>query len=309
MDRSLNINSIDTDFRAEVIVAGMIESGLKVDDALIVRRKGDKRGVSKDVDRMEYHHPELDSIMEYLYVYTNRQSIYDALPEGLFHQPTGTRRQRTKEDIIHDIKSQRGEEEQARKFFRPFEMILDRVLVETQLYEQKYDKAHLYHNLTNILKEQWNILDHLSTEQALLFIRMVPMLADVIHDLGLIARIMSIILNCPVAIREEKKSKVELINFNDVKLGGWKLGINSVLGGHATYDNPDIAICVGPVSLEEMRLFESNKKNDLILKALIDQMLPFDRNVVVKYETIQSETLFRLSGSEHTAYLGVNTTL
>ncbi len=72
-------------------------------------------------------------------------------------------------------------------------MILDRVLVETQLYEQKYDKAHLHHNLTNILKEQWSILNHLSTEQALLFIRVIPMLAEVVQDLSITAQIMSII--------------------------------------------------------------------------------------------------------------------
>lgn len=309
MDKVVNINAIDTDFRAEVIVAGMIDNGLDVDDALILRRKGDKRGVSKDVDRIQRQHPELDSIMEYLYVYANRKSIYDALPEGLFHQPTGSKRQRTKEDIIHDIKKQRGEENQARKFFQPFEMILDRVLVETQLYEQKYDKAHLHRNLTGILKEQWGILNHLSTEQALLFIKAIPMLAEVVHDLELTAQIMSIILDCPVRIQEAHKSKVALNGTSGMKLGQWKLGINSVLGKDATYDNPDLAIYIGPVGLDQMRLFESNKKNDLILKELISQMILFDRNVIIKYETIHSETLFQLSGGGHTAYLGVNTAL
>jgi len=303
-----DINTIETNFRAEVIASGLIENGFEADKILIVRDKGNKKDVSKDVDKLEYQYSGFN-MMEYLYIYTNRESIYDSLPEGLFHQPSGLKNPRSKEDIIYEIKHQRDNEKLVRKFFQPFEMVFDRILVEAQSYEQKYDKAHFYTNLTDILKEYWDILKHLSTGQALLFIKIIPIIAEVSRDLDLTAKVMSVILNCPVEIEEGEKSRIGLFQKEKVKLGDWKLGVNSILDDEVAYPNLDLVINVGPLNLSQMRLFESNRKNDLILKELISLMIPFDRNTNIRYQTIKSETKFRLSDKGHTAYLGINTTL
>ncbi|WP_165024378.1 type VI secretion system baseplate subunit TssG [Dysgonomonas sp. ZJ279] len=303
-----NINSIESDFRAEAIASGLISNTMDADKVLIIRHKGDKRGVSKDIEKIGNYYSSFD-MMEYLSIYTNRESIYDSLPEGLFHQPSNSKSQKTKDDIIHEIRSHRNEELISRKFFQPFEMAIDKILVDAQAYEQKFDKAYLYSNLTDILKQQWTIVKHLSTRQALLFIKIIPILSEVSRDLDLIARVMGLILDCPVSICEGRKSKLELTPERKVKLKEWSLGINSVLGDSVEYENPDLVITVGPINLDKMKLFESKKKNDLILEELINLTIPFDRNVIIKYKLHESETKFRLSGKDHTAYLGINTTL
>ncbi|MDU1906447.1 MAG: type VI secretion system baseplate subunit TssG [Dysgonomonas sp.] len=303
-----DINTLDTNFRAEVIASGMIENGLDPDKLLIVRHKGNKKEVSKDVDKTEYQYSYFD-MMEYLYIYTNRESIYDSLPEGLFHLTSSSGKQRTKEDIINEIRVQRDKEKLIRKFFHPFEIAIDKILIEAQAYEQKYDKAHFYSNLTDIVKEYWDILKYLNTGQALLFIKVVSIIDKIPGNLDLTANAMSVILNCPVSISEGEKSKLYLDNKDRVKLKNWKLGINSVLGNSVKYGAPDLVINIGPVSLSQMKLFEVNQTNELILNELINLMIPFNRNTVIKYETVKSDSRFRLSGKDHTAYLGINTRL
>lgn len=304
----MDINTIETNFRAEVVASALIEEGQEPEKILIYRHKGDKKDVSKDIDKLAFCHSGFD-MMEYLHIHVNRNGIYESLPEGLFHETSGYGKANTKEDIIRDIKEQREKESLIRRFFQPFEMILDNVLIEAQAYEQKYDKIHFYDNLAGVIKEYWDILRYLSTGQALLFIKAVPVIAEASRDLSLTANIISMILDCSVSVREDRKSDVELEPGDCIKLREWKLGINSVLDKGTRNAAPDITVSIGPVDLGQMRLFESNRNNDLILKELLNLTVPFNRNISINYRTIQSETKFRLSGEGHTAYLGVNTTL
>ena len=302
------VNTLETDFRAEVIAAGLIATGKEADRTLIVRQRGHKRHVSKDIGRIENDYSVYD-MMEYLYIYTNRFGIYDSLPEGIFHQSQQTRKQKTKDDIIRQIRSNRNEEFFARRFFQPFEMVFDKLLVAAQQYEQKFDKAYFHSNLTEIFEDQWDILRHLTLGQALLFIRIIPVIAEVSQSKDLCQKVMAIILGFEVTIHEGKKSWTKLETRDRGKLGQWKLGYNSIVGNAAESDDRDLIITVGPLKPQEMKLFESGKVNDLILKELIDIVLPFDRNKQIKYRISKEESKFRLSGKTHKAYLGINTTL
>ncbi len=102
-------NRLDTDYRAEVVAAGLIGAGMDAGKILIVREKGDKRHVSKDVSGLRQGFSQED-LMEYLYISTNRTSIYDAIPENIFHQPLNTAGKKTQEDVIDEIKRHRQEE-------------------------------------------------------------------------------------------------------------------------------------------------------------------------------------------------------
>lgn len=308
MEKLTEINSVDTDYRAEVVASGLIEAGYDTDKVMLVRQKGDKRAVSKDVDRIDTFYSNYD-MLEYLYIYTHRASIYKSLPENLFHRPFTSNRQKTKEDVIHEIRTQREEEKYVRKFFQPFEMALDKILVQANAYERRYDKVHFYSDLTGVLNDYWEVLQYMSTGQALLFIKSIPLFSKVARDLDLMAEVISVVLDCPITIEEAGQSSLELESQDRVKLKDWKLDVNSVLGKSTIYENPDIVIHIGPVGVNEMTLFGHGKKNDLVLKGMVDLLVPFDRHVTFKYQTLRSEAGFRLSGKNHTAYLGINTTL
>lgn len=303
-----SLNTLDTDFRTEAIVAGLVENGPDEDRAVIIRQRGNKRNVSKDIHKVEYIYSNHD-LLEYLYVYTNRSGIYDSLPEGIFHQPESSIHQRDAEDIISKIRSQRYEENQARHFFQPFEIAIDQILVGAQLYEQKFDKAHIHDNLREIFKEQWHILQYMTLKQALLFIRIIPSIGEILQSYSRMATAIGIILGCPVSIREGQKSRLELSSDEKNGLGQCRLGVNFVLGRSVESSVPDLDITVGPVSTDEMKSFQSNGSNKQILTKLIDMFVPFDRNKNINYKLFNTHAKFRLSGKGHTAYLGINTKL
>jgi hypothetical protein len=304
------VNTVETDYRAETLVAGLMENGADVSNTLIIREKGDMRGVAKDIRKIEKQYAASGfDLVEYLCVYTHRDGIYDALPEGIFHQTAGTRKQKSKEEILHEIKTYREEEFFARKYFQPFEMILDKALADALVHEQRYHRPHLYNHLSDIVGEYWELLKLLSLRQALLFIKNIPVLEEVSRSLELTAKLTGIILDCPVSICEGNKSVHCMDAKEIVPLGKWKLGINSVIGKTLKSDYPDLEITIGPVSPEKMRLFLAGKTNDRILKSLIDIMIPFDRNTTLKYRITESEKKFRLSDDTHKAWLGINTTI
>ncbi|MFV0329223.1 MAG: type VI secretion system baseplate subunit TssG [Dysgonomonas sp.] len=303
-----DFNSLDTDFRAEAVIAGLIGKGQDEERTVTVRQRGNLRNVSKDIHKSRYVYSDYD-LLEYLYIYTNRPGFYDSLPEGIFHQPANSMRQRSADDIVREIRNQRNEESLVRKFFQPFEMAIDQILVDAQLYEQKFDKAYIHDNLCEIFKDQWDILQYMTLKQGLLFLRTIPFITEILSDMDKMSTVIGIILDCPVSIREGQRSRTMLPEDEKKGLGKCKLGVNFVLGKSVESDNPDLEITIGPISTKEMKSFQSNGSNKQILTRLIDLVIPFDRNKNIHYKLFKSETKFKLSGKEHTAYLGINTRL
>ncbi|MDR1348403.1 MAG: type VI secretion system baseplate subunit TssG [Prevotellaceae bacterium] len=311
MDNSFTVNTVETDYRSEVAAACLIENEQVAGRVLIVRSKGNWKEISKDIDNIKSvsADEEYSDLINYLYIYANRESIYDSLPEGIFHQSSDHLQLRSKDDIINDIRIHKNRESDIRRFFHPFEIVLDKIGIEAQLCERKYHKIHLYENLPNVLKNRWHILQYLSTRQVLLFIKLIPVISEISRSLEQIAQLISIILNCSVCIREGKKTVSHLDTEDRTPLGKWQLGIRSVLGKTVANDSVDIEITVEPVSPAQMRTFEHNAINDRILKELIDMTIPFERHVSIKYKISKAEAKFRLSGKSHKAWLGINTTL
>jgi hypothetical protein len=78
-------NSPTTDFKAEIIAASLIEQGYDPSRILLIREGSFKRGFSKDIEEVSLHFSAQD-LSDYLHIKTNRESIYDILPEGIFHR-------------------------------------------------------------------------------------------------------------------------------------------------------------------------------------------------------------------------------
>jgi hypothetical protein len=311
MANTFTVNTVETDYRSEVAAAGLIENGQAADMTLIVRNNGNLKEVSKDIHSIEIPDTEdaYEDLTDCLRICANRESIYDSLPEGLFHQPSDQRKLRNKTDIINDIHLHRDRELSIRRFFRPFEMLIDKIGIDAQLHEGKYHKIHLHDNLSGVFKGRWRILQYLSPRQTLLFMKLTPVIGEISRSFVQTARLMSIILDCPVVIRESEKT-VSILDAEDrTPLGKWKLGISSVLGKTVENDHVNLELAIGPISPSQMRTFEHNAINDHILKELIDMTVPFERHVSVKYKIAKEESGFRLSAKFHKAWLGINTTL
>ena len=302
-------NELNTDYRVEVVAASLLESVGDVDKILIFRDKANLRNTSKDIRKIGYAHLSEDFI-EYLCLYTTRQGIYNHLPEGIFHQPHALNKQKSHEEIIDEIKDQRRDELVARRFFQPFEMAIDRILIEAQRYERKFNKISFHDNLKNVFTRYWPVFKLMDVRQAALFIRIIPELYCLNTDFTLTANVLSIIFDIPFKIELGKTSRIPFDSAIVPKLGKGKLGFNTVLVGETFTDGSrDICITIGPMLPEQTRLFLPTFQNGMLLKELLRLMLPVNYKRDIKLLTDKEQSKFRLSSDTHTAYLGINTIL
>lgn len=135
------IKSMLTDINAEVIVADLIESGFEF-EKILVRHDGlFKRNFSKDISDVYY-----DMVKELLTFHISHDSIYDVLPDGLFHSIFSDF---DPENRGLEFEKLKEEEKNARKFFIPFDYEFFIQYVKLELTLRKYfDKPESFiHNL------------------------------------------------------------------------------------------------------------------------------------------------------------------
>ena len=299
-------NELDTDFRAEALAAGWIEAGYDDEKIHLIRQGGFRRGFSKDIQEIRIHFSEYD-LTDYLQIQTNRDSIYDTLPEGIFHQPAHKRFNSNRDDVLDEIRQHRLEEFYARKFFQVFEMESDFALVLAYLFEAQYDKKISNSHYTDIFIPYWSFLNLLNPEQRLLFMHSVPFLHQIRNNNEEIEKIMSALLEVPVKIEEIKLPAKQADRFFESAVNESRLGVDLVLGKVFDDGQHDLKITVGPVSAKKMEYFLEPSAGSTILDGLCRLFFPSDVFVVKDFKVVPEDAAFILSqGGVHT-FLGINT--
>ncbi|MDR1222166.1 MAG: hypothetical protein LBL07_04720 [Tannerella sp.] len=301
-----NPNSLATDFKAEVIVANLVEQGFDSSKIILIRDSAARRGFAKDVEDISLHFSAGD-LADYLYIRTNRESIYDILPEGIFHQPVNKRLNKDKEDILDEMKIHRREEFFARKFFQLFEIETDRFLSDIYLHELRYDKKLTHSSFIGLFSHYWPVLKLLESEQAVFFIHTIPIINRIRTSRPDVEEALSLILGVPVHLKNIKLARKETIGSIESRLDDHRIGIDFILGN--TFDDGlyDMKITIGPISALKMQFFLKNALGDQILERLCQLFLPSNVFTVKEYILMPEDSHFILSDNEKSTYMGINT--
>lgn len=305
-NQSSFVNSIETDYKAEVIIAGLLEGGLSLDYIYMIREGNAARGYSKDIAylRTEYF---LRKQIKYLGLRVNRQGFYEMLPEGVFHKSKGNPFQKDISEIIKEIEKQRKEEQVAKLFFRPFEASASNALIHAQLFERKIDKKRTNRNFVNIFSRYWPILSLLPLNKAVLFIEIISVVADIGHKIEFSAQIISALLDVPVEIKQGNKPCSFISKGIIPKLRDMRLGLNAIIGKTYEEEYENIIVRLGPMSSELIEYYNKNSNGKKIIKYLSDSLLPADRKVYFRYIPQQDEIRCIISSDKSRASsLGVN---
>lgn len=299
-------NTIDSDYKAELVAASLVEQGYDIDRIIITREGAARRGFAKDIESIKVQFSQHD-LLDYLYIKANKEGIYDILPEGMFHQSTHTKKNKDKEDVLDDIKLHRQKEFFARMFFRPLEIEVDRMLVEANLFETRYDKKISNPNFVNIFVQYWPILKLLKRKQAIFFMHAISVLHKVRNRYREIEISMSSILDVPVRIEEVKMPAKEASRYFESRIGDTYLGTDWVLGKCFDDGKYDLHITIGPVSAREMEFFLETATGNILFDYLCKLFLPSDIFVEKDFKILPEDADFLLSDSERITYLGINT--
>lgn len=303
---SKQVNNTESDYKAEVVAAELIEQEYDPDQILIVREGDSRRGYAKDIEKIYLQFSQQD-LRDYLYIATNKAGIYDILPEGLFHQPIHRKLGADKEDVLEEIKIHRNEEFFARKFFRLFEFEADRMLVEAYLYESKYEKKVTNSNFVDIFMPYWPVLKLLTREQAIRFLHIMPIVHQIRNKYDEIAEAISMVLDIPVKIENIKLPAKDAGSFFESVIGENFLGIDWVLGKSFDDGVYDLKMTIGPIPARTMPYFLKTNTGDTVLEVLCQLFLPADIFVVKDYKVSSEDASFILSDDNVMAYLGINT--
>lgn len=309
-----NINGLDalagpvnipgTDFRAETIAAELAARGYNPEQIRIIRNGDARRGYASDIEKIRLEFSERDA-KDYLYIETNREGIYDILPEGIFHQPVHRKPNRDKEEELDEIRVNREREFFARRFFRLFETEIDYVLTLACLYEIKFDRKVTHGSFTGIFFPFWSLLRLLGAEQAVVFIHTIPILHSVKDNFDEIEKSLSLILDVPVAVRKVvAPAKAEGA---ESRLGKCTLGTDFVLGNAFGDGEYDIKAVIGPVSAKEAERFLKTDAGKITLDNLLRIFLPGDTLVEKEFKISPEDAVFVLSDENTNTYLGINT--
>ncbi|KQS40966.1 type VI secretion system baseplate subunit TssG [Pedobacter sp. Leaf194] len=299
-------NELFTDYKAVAKAADLIErSVVDADQIEVVPIGPDKRAFAKDIESSAFYYSE-NRRHERIRITTNREGLYDMLPEGLFHRPPTGSAGMDEESMIGDIRERREEEKHARLFFTPFDTEINRVRVMTELYENKLDKKTTYSELSRIFEFGWNEFNLLNKEQSIIWMHLLPEIQQKRNDIDFTAKVLTALFNLPIAVNDAttQLTGIDVADDMQIKLGMGALGIDTIIGSSFTPDHECFQINVGPTAPEELVAFMPGQKSREILDMAISYLMPVDAEVNVELVTAPDfqETLLNESGSS--AYLG-----
>lgn len=289
-------NDLASNFKAEVIALELIKRGVSPQKIFIVSNGVVGKTAVKDIEDISLKR-SMYTMEDYVYITTNRTGIYDTLPEGLFHENFG----HNQRDAKANSKKIRKEQELARQFFLPFEILINKY--NTGIFRN--GDLGIYENLYSVLAQfsnNWAIFKSLDGRRAALFLYVIPILNQIRVNYNLVGNFLSLFFDVPITVTLKQKIMTQVVR-PELSLSESQFGLDSVLGGISSEIIPVIHITIGPVEDEKLASFLPKSKNDSLLDELsswiFDCQIPVERELLaVKNESNKRPANY---------YLGTNT--
>jgi len=276
--------NFDHDYKAEVLAAELVESGLPIDRVLILMMGGKKRSYRKDADFAEEEFSGKDH-NDYTIINTPKEGIYDMLPEALFHTVTLHDDFKSQAEIANFIKIHHQEEANARRFFIPFEIAINQLRIQLALLENRLDKRWNHSELPDIFAANWEIFNYLDQEQANVFVNLLPMVHYIRDDYQLAQGIMEMVLMTPVKITARRRRPVLIEDPMVSTMEDCALGVNMTTGNIIFDDGENtLQIAVGPMPRQQLNRFIPGSKQHKVFELLCDYLLPVHLDITTEFE-------------------------
>lgn len=296
-------NSLYTDYRAEFVAACLIENGLDANEVRIIR-EGLANG-GKNIDMIAWENTS-DGFSKYLSIYSKKRSLYESLPEGLFHKRMDIDDKKDKQAVIDYIKRERQVASNASMFFRPFEMTLDRFDVEANRYEMRLEKRDQYDDFIRLFETLNPLFKGLPLDKALFVVSLLSQTYRLTNP-EQIAEILSVVLDCEVEIELSYKQMTMKAERCEWQLGQNRLNVSTVLGGEILDCFPVMSVRIEslPPRYKDL-VFEDSKAYQTLLE-IMDLVVPADTEIKININVAKEGLKFLLTDKE--SILGYSTIL
>ena len=305
-----NPNLIDTDFKATVIAAEIVENELVgVDDIVILPIGPQQRAFAKEIAGVSLSQTDITN-KRMLQVNVNRDGLYDMLPEGLFHRAPASSLMITEEEMVKDIVERRDEEKHARRFFMPFEAEINHLKMILELYENRLDKKTEYDDLINIFLKEWKEFDCFTNKQMLILMHVLPVIHEQRNNLAFISKILTMLFKTPVSLsykRVASSNKKDLAGMQTL-LGKAALGIDFI-AGQLIEPEEELQVVIGPLSASKMIDFLPGERFAICVDVLLSYFIPMQIGVRVNLLATAASKKLIIGAQQDNARLGYTTYL
>ncbi|WP_370900144.1 type VI secretion system baseplate subunit TssG [Chryseobacterium gossypii] len=305
----MDYNKLQTDFKAEAVAVNLLKYHRAVSNIFIERIGINDRAYLKDIKSISSHYLGFDE--EVFTIETYREGIYDYLPEGLFHPPSLGASRKNVENIVKEIRRQKKVEDDARKFFRPFELEIFFTEISALLKEFDFEISSDTDTLLETVGELWPLIKMLDKQNACIFIYILPFFHQIRGDKSWFERCMTAFLQVPVEVTFAP-NVIDGIEENDdsMLLGNARLGVTFIPSGRHMDGQRNWVVNIGPIPYKDMKKYIQGNPFRKVLEAIYDYFLPVTVNVEENFITEKQEYSFCLEDDERNANrLGYSTFL
>jgi type VI secretion system protein ImpH len=297
------LQRLPVDIRAEVILADLLEYGLNPDDLVMYSLGLSKRTFHRDIESIELLKAIGDRTAK-LNVSLNREGIYDALPEGLFHQPSNRKPNKSKEETLQEIKVQKGKEKAARKFFLPLEQefFRQRILLETE------ERALLSNDENtaqdDIFVDFWQIPKVFDERQTVNLSYLLPIAHKIAGNDEQTALCFSCILGNEVTLKEADPLTFSEKELPESRLNEVALGADFVIGNTYQELSPATEIVIENLTKIQLLDYLPEGKKTMMMTFLQNYFIPFENDTRTTLALQETEKDFILTDQATDARLG-----
>lgn len=297
------------DLRPEVVIGELLIAGaLTENDIYFIRNGGSKRSVNRDIERV-LPPGSTEFRTERGMVELNRAGIYDGLPEGVFHQPKGSRPFRSIEEVKEEYVENERIERDARKFFWPIDHELSWARVMIELNERRLTTDLLDDRTGRGVLRFWDPPPFFSDEEKGDLLMLMPLCYRLVGDLRLSAQAMEEVLQVPVdlspRIVERPLEAVE----DTGGLAYTQLGVDSLLGGPTMVLEQVLVARLGPMDAQVANTFAPGQVGRRKLDHLLGLLTRADQFAQVEIAVKPAPAGARLATERGYCRLGVTSIL
>lgn len=207
----------------------------------------------------------------------NENSIYDQLPEGLFHQSRGNSANQSANSYIDEHKRYKREAKAARKFFNPLDQVLLLAKTDARLKKESV-LLDLMADKKAFLSTLWGLEAYRNNKYLSDFLLLLHHSDRYKAQAHSIADCMANLLKCKVAF----KRKDERVAERSVGKSEWILGLNTCLAGCESEGIVQWQFVFSEMKQEQIEDFFANGDVAQLLRLMERFFVPID--VLVNYE-------------------------
>ncbi|ULT25594.1 hypothetical protein KUH03_00850 [Sphingobacterium sp. E70] len=312
-DSLFSSNSMVSDIKASQKAADLIQRGVDPDHIIFRCAGSSRRPFSTEIQQVDTYLSE-SSNEEFVRINMNREGLYDMLPEGLFHTLHAGSEILDEDVMIQDVRNKRRQEQNARKFFAPFENELFYLRTLLDQYESRLDMQTSHQEMSDLLLSNWPELQKLNARQRVIWMHFIPEIHTHKNDLGYAQQLLRNLLNIPIDLKLSTRDRVldwTEINISSGRLGHCQLGVDSLTSMTYEINETYLAILIGPSYPQLLKNYLPNAKDEYIIHLVLDHLFPVQLNVHITYDLLPEVKHSYLSDKHghnqsilgHTSYL------